>query len=54
MRVVLCSRCGYRPETFDDCLYSQASLDYLTLLEVEGQATVANFTLRQIRELQRQ
>jgi len=54
MRVVLCSRCGYTPETFDAAPYAQASLDYLTFLEIEGQATVADFTLRQMRQLQRQ
>lgn len=52
MRVVLCSRVGYRPETFDEQPMAQATLDYLTFLETEGLATVANFTRRQLAQIQ--
>jgi len=52
MRVVLCSRVGYSPETFDDQPMAQATLDYLTFLETDGLATVANFTRRQLAQIQ--
>ncbi len=50
LRVVLCAKCGYRPETFHEQPIGQAILDYYTVLEMERTVVLATVTREEMLE----
>lgn len=50
LRVVLCNRCGYKPETFDDAPIAQALIDYQALGEAEDALNLSPCTVTELRE----